>query len=173
MLPSHMKRSYTELREAVSAENILDDDRLETATNVSTVLTAQPSTVITGTTLRKGLLWQQRDKLFSRWKERFFILTADYLQCFKKASSRISEMGGFIFKLRLSEVRLFKKGCFFPQKGHACIYFFLGGRCGVGGQEGVSHYRPHPQQGRENPIPQTRGDPRVVRRHQGRKNAHT
>ena len=28
-----------------------------------------------GTTVRKGLLWQQRDKLFSRWKERYFILT--------------------------------------------------------------------------------------------------
>ena len=153
MLPSHMKRSYAELREAVSAENILDD-RLETATNVSTVLTAQPSTVITGTTLRKGLLWQQRDKLFSRWKERFFILTADYLQCFKKASSRISEMGGFIFKLRLSEVRW--KKCFKEEKtflGQAMkrshhhinmhVYKFLGRGRGVGGQAGVSHNRPH------------------------------
>ena len=56
-------------------------------------------------TLRKGLLWQQRDKMFSRWKERFFILTSNYLQCFKKGTSRITEMGGFIFKLRLSEVR--------------------------------------------------------------------
>lgn len=50
---------------------------------------------------KKGLLWQQRDKLFSRWKERYFILTRDYLHCFKKAgsSSRMSEMGGFIFKV--------------------------------------------------------------------------
>ena len=43
--------------------------------------------------------------MFSRWKERFFILTSNYLQCFKKGTSRITEMGGFIFKLRLSEVR--------------------------------------------------------------------
>ena len=50
-------------------------------------------------------MWQQRDKMFSRWKERFFILTSNYLQCFKKGTSRITEMGGFIFKLRLSEVR--------------------------------------------------------------------
>ena len=42
--------------------------------------------------------------MFSRWKERFFILTSNYLQCFKKGTSRITEMGGFIFKLRLSEV---------------------------------------------------------------------
>ena len=52
------------------------------------------------TPLRKGLLWQQRDKLFSQWKERYFILTTDYLQCFKKGSSRITEMGEFIFKVR-------------------------------------------------------------------------
>ena len=32
------------------------------------------------------------------------MLTRDYLQCFKKGSSRISEMGGFIFKIRLAEV---------------------------------------------------------------------
>jgi len=54
--------------------------------------------------LKKGLLWQQRDKLFSRWKERYFILTKDYFHCFKKATSRITEMGGFIFKLKLTEV---------------------------------------------------------------------
>ena len=68
-----------------------------------------------------GLLWQQKDRFFSRWKERFFILTQvllgindnltpkiiiqllklfqDYLHCFKKESSRITEMGGFIFKV--------------------------------------------------------------------------
>jgi len=50
------------------------------------------------------LLWQQRDKLFSRWKERYFILTKDFLQCFKKETSKITEMGGFIFKIKLSEV---------------------------------------------------------------------
>lgn len=51
-------------------------------------------------TLKKGTLWQQRDKFFSRWKERFFILTSDYLACFKKASKiGISEMGGFLYKV--------------------------------------------------------------------------
>ena len=51
-------------------------------------------------TLRKGLLWQQRDKIFSRWKERFFVLTPDYLNCFKRGTSRMSEMGEFLFKVR-------------------------------------------------------------------------
>lgn len=48
--------------------------------------------------LKRGLLWQQRERLFSRWKERFFILTKDYLHCFKK-STGLSPMGQFIFKV--------------------------------------------------------------------------
>ena len=54
--------------------------------------------------LLRGVLWQQREKRFSRWKERFFILTSDYLQCFRKGSSKISEMGAFIYRVRLCEV---------------------------------------------------------------------
>ena len=50
--------------------------------------------------VKKGLMWVQQDKLFSRWKERFIILTPDYIQFFKKGNSRISEMGTFIFKVR-------------------------------------------------------------------------
>ena len=63
-----------------------------------------PGDVTSTPTLRKGLLWQQRDKLFSRWKERYFILTKDLLQCFKKGTSRITEMGEFIFSIKLAEV---------------------------------------------------------------------
>ena len=65
--------------------------------------------------LKKGLLWQQRDKLFSRWKERYFILTKDYFHCFKKATSRITEMGGFIFKVSYMYVLLL-----------CMLYMFLG-----------------------------------------------
>merc|ERR1711892_1339689 len=54
--------------------------------------------------VRKGLMWVQQDKLFSRWKERFIILTTGYLQIFKKGSSRISDMGSFVSKVRLSQV---------------------------------------------------------------------
>ena len=62
------------------------------------------TTITSETTVRKGVLWQQRDKVFSRWKERFFLLTPDYLQGFKKASNQMTEMGKFIFKLKLTEV---------------------------------------------------------------------
>ncbi|CAH1176088.1 unnamed protein product, partial [Phaedon cochleariae] len=56
--------------------------------------------------IKRGLMWQQRDKFFSRWKERYFVLTRDYLHVFRRASGadRISEMGQFIFKVKLIDV---------------------------------------------------------------------
>ena len=86
-----------------------DVNNPQSSTNVNN---PQASTVL------KGVLWQQRDKVFSRWKERYFVLTADYLQCFKKSSpsvmhSAASEMGRFIFKLKLTEV--ISNFCFFVQ----------------------------------------------------------
>lgn len=58
-------------------------------------------------TIKKGVLWQQqnhnkfRQKLFSRWKKRYFILTTDYLVCFKRSPSKVgrSEMGKFLYKV--------------------------------------------------------------------------
>lgn len=62
-------------------------------------------TSLEAATLKKGLLWQQWDRFFSRWKERFFILTRDYLACFKKGSKiGISEMGSFLYKVNLVDV---------------------------------------------------------------------
>lgn len=61
-------------------------------------------------TMKKGLLWQMKDGggIFNRWKERYFILTKDYLTCFKKSSSNRSfmgsEMGSFAYKLKLLEI---------------------------------------------------------------------
>jgi hypothetical protein len=55
--------------------------------------------------VKKGILVQQREKLWSRWKERYFILTRDYLNCFRRTTSvhrsgvRLSEMGNFIYKV--------------------------------------------------------------------------
>ena len=62
--------------------------------------------VESSSSIKKGLLWQQKDKFFSKWKEGFFIVTDDYLHCFKKENSRISEMGTFIMKVFC----LFQKG---------------------------------------------------------------
>lgn len=54
--------------------------------------------------MRKGILLQARDRLFSRWKERFFVLTKDYLACFRRGTTKYSEMGSFIFKVSSSIV---------------------------------------------------------------------
>jgi hypothetical protein len=34
--------------------------------------------------LLKGMLWQKKDRIFARWRERFFMLTSDYLNCYEK-----------------------------------------------------------------------------------------
>ena len=73
--------------------------------NMVSLISGLNEEALNSSQLKKGILWQQRDKIFSRWKERFFVLTNDYLQCYKKGTSRITEMGGFIYGLRLSEVR--------------------------------------------------------------------
>lgn len=54
--------------------------------------------------IRKGVLLQARDRLFSRWKERYFVLTRDYLSCFRRGTTKYSEMGPFIFKVNLASV---------------------------------------------------------------------
>lgn len=49
--------------------------------------------------LLRGVVWVQRERLFARWKERFCILTRDYLHCFKKGSTQLTECGPFLFKV--------------------------------------------------------------------------
>ncbi len=82
----------------------------DTASSVATTSTATTTTTTNninsnGNVIRKGLLWQQRSGLFSRWKERYLVLTPDYLNCFRRGGAGIrSEMGAFAFKVRLAEV---------------------------------------------------------------------
>ncbi|XP_035783141.1 uncharacterized protein DDB_G0283357-like [Anopheles albimanus] len=81
--------------------------------------------------IKRGLLWQQRDRLFSRWKERYFILTRDYLNCFKRAtgsaSEKISDMGQFIFKIKLVDV---EKVEWLNRRSYSAIGLLLGSREG-------------------------------------------
>ena len=93
-------------------KNVINGDSLH---NTSLEVGGEMSSTVnssgsrSSSTVRKGLLWQQRDKIFSQWKERYFILTPDYLQCFKKGTSRITEMGEFIFKVIIIFNSLFAK----------------------------------------------------------------
>lgn len=75
--------------------------------------------------IKRGLLWEQRERLFSRWKERYFILTKDYLHCFKRATNNISPMGQFIFKVKLVDV---EKVEWVNKKSYSAIGITLVGR---------------------------------------------
>jgi len=101
---NHKKNSYNSAV-CKSQENLVkaNQDELELEYDPESIEAAEQLEKASKT-VKKGLLWQQKDKLFSQWKERYFILTQDYLQCFKKGSSRITEMGEFIFKIKLVEV---------------------------------------------------------------------
>lgn len=69
-------------------------------------------------TIKKGILWQQQNydrfhqRLFSRWKKRYFILTTDYLVCFKRSSAKVgrSEMGKFLYKVSYQDFYLIASG---------------------------------------------------------------
>ena len=98
---------------ATDFDTDVDDDVIGTNTTLTSSDAAAAATeedanysqvLRSKSTVKKGLLWQQRDKLFSQWKERYFILTTDYLQCFKKGSSKVTEMGEFIFKVSIGHV---------------------------------------------------------------------
>ena len=101
-----------EVRNKASSQN--DADAKQACLSVETAISAlqhKPDTPETKdnmfTTVKKGVLWQQQDhdkfhqRLFNRWKKRFFILTTDYLVCFKRSTSKVgrSEMGKFLYKV--------------------------------------------------------------------------
>ena len=83
--------------------------RTNTSTATATATTKLPfsiSLVQECSATKKGVLWEQQQNrfFFNRWKERFFILTTDYLTCFKKKGSKkqivgMSEMGSFVYKV--------------------------------------------------------------------------
>ena len=39
--------------------------------------------------LLKGNLWLKRDKLFSKWRERFVVITSTFIKCFESESESI------------------------------------------------------------------------------------
>jgi len=55
--------------------------------------------------LHRALMWVQKGKLLSRWKERFIVITEEYIQCFKKGMAQLSQMGDFMFQIGMKDVR--------------------------------------------------------------------
>jgi len=84
-------------------------------------LRVQQSIPITrdSSTLQKGLVSVLKDGIFSRWKDRFLVLTSDYLHFFnRKSVSKYSEMGAYQFKINLADV---SKIGFDQVRGHQVI----------------------------------------------------
>jgi hypothetical protein len=52
--------------------------------------------------LLKGMLWQKKERMFSRWKERFFILTPKHIQCYEKTPAHSSD--SVLFQVNLSSI---------------------------------------------------------------------
>ena len=45
------------------------------------------------------ILWKKSSSSLIRWKERYLILTRDYIQFYKKSSSGVTDMGDFLTKV--------------------------------------------------------------------------
>jgi len=54
--------------------------------------------------LLKGMLWQKKDRIFSRWKQRFFILTTKCLHCYEKCPKNTADISSLIFEVQLSSI---------------------------------------------------------------------
>ncbi|XP_037958493.1 uncharacterized protein LOC119687982 [Teleopsis dalmanni] len=77
--------------------------------------------------IKRGLLWQQRDRLFSRWKERYIMLTRKYLHIFKKITSikklYLYFLHFFLFQVKLVDV---EKVEWLNRRSYSAIGLLLG-----------------------------------------------
>merc|ERR1712215_150575 len=54
--------------------------------------------------LKRGILFQQYEGIFTRWVQRFFVLTTKFIQCFKVNNNKITRMGKFLFQVKLTDL---------------------------------------------------------------------
>eukprot|EP00092_Neocalanus_flemingeri_P054509 GFUD01064205.1.p1 GENE.GFUD01064205.1~~GFUD01064205.1.p1 ORF type:complete len:220 (+),score=60.04 GFUD01064205.1:88-747(+) len=53
---------------------------------------------------RKGILWQQTDRIFSFWQERFFVLTENSLYSFSRENKKLEKLEKAVSKIKLSDM---------------------------------------------------------------------
>ena len=58
--------------------------------------------------IMRGLMWIHQEKMFSKWKEKFLVVTKDYIQIYKKGSVEGTQMGDFQFQVGSSNIVFFK-----------------------------------------------------------------
>ena len=111
--------------------------------------------------VRKGLMWVQQDKLFSRWKERFIILTTGYIQIFKKGTSRISDMGSFVSKVSQDRTLWFAQNTKILCPGSLVSSWYNLLRR----QTGIPDTNSDNTEGREDPLEEAGRDKGLVQQH--------
>ncbi|XP_046401883.1 uncharacterized protein LOC124167871 isoform X1 [Ischnura elegans] len=126
-----------------------------TTNTTSSASSTSLSPALASSIVKRGALWELEQHrggspwllhhlhLISRWKHRYFLLTHDYLHCFKRDAGKISEMGQFLFKIKLVEV---EKVEWANKKRYSTVSLDLGaqqsnGNLGIDqkGQENASH----------------------------------
>ena len=101
-----MKKDKKEtINEKTPQRNIFENQLLLNHPASPAVTRSDPGMMDKEVIVIKGFLWVQQDKLFSKWKERFTVLTTQYLQFFKKTSSNISEIGAFVMKVIIMKMK--------------------------------------------------------------------
>lgn len=78
--------------------------------------------------LHRSLMWVQKGKLLSRWKERFIVITEEYIQCFKKGLAQLSQMGDFIFQFAMKDV---KSVSLVDRRGYLTVVLEIDGDAGL------------------------------------------
>ena len=55
-------------------------------------------------------MWVQREKkVFPRWKERVVVITGEEMQCYKKGSAHLSDVGTLVFKVTTRLISIVSK----------------------------------------------------------------
>jgi len=78
--------------------------------------------------LHRSLMWVQKGKLLSRWKERFIVITEEYIQCFKKGLAQLSQMGDFLFQFAMKDV---KSVSLVDRRGYLTVVLEIEGDAGL------------------------------------------
>merc|ERR1712215_523399 len=90
-----LKESHTEL----------SDKAPKKASDVKNVVNVDDNNANVVSSQKKGVLWQQSDKLFSSWQERFFVLTSNSLYSFSKDTRVMDNVKKTVLKTKLKDIK--------------------------------------------------------------------
>merc|ERR1711936_1101115 len=98
-----IKESHTKLSDKALKKT---SDDCVTIKHVRNVDDNDPNVV---SSQKKGILWQQSDKLFSSWQERYFVLTSNSLYSFTKDTRVMDNIKKTVLKAKIKDMSLVEK----------------------------------------------------------------